>query len=218
MKSQFLLSTLLVLMAISMSNAQTKKPASKANAAAVVPAPVPMSTPYERTPTPIQADKQTVYEQYKNNNQSKPEPKFDDIKNVIKLSPLGVLLGYYSLEYERALSEKTSVLIGGGYSSNILGIKTGIVSVSAGFNYYLSKDRDAPRGVYIGPRGSALFSSKEASAGFLYSVGGLFGYQIVGKSGFAFDIGIGASYTKVSSASDGIGVTPSAQLAVGYGF
>jgi hypothetical protein len=145
----------------------------------------------------------------------------DDPTQVLKISPFGFLIGYYSLDYERAISDKTSLSLGGGYWNGFGTTPIGLVSVNLGASYYLSKDRYAPRGVYIGPRGSAVFSTDSKSKGVYYSVGGLFGYQSVAKSGFAFDIGIGANYVNFKEVDNVTGtgvVLPAFQLAIGYGF
>jgi hypothetical protein len=140
---------------------------------------------------------------------------------VLKISPFGFLIGYYSLDYERAISDKTSVSIGGGYWRGFGEDPVGLYSVNLGSSYYLSKDRYAPRGVYIGPRASAVFSTDSNVKGFYYSAGALFGYQSVANSGFVFDIGIGANYVNFKEVDGVIGngtVLPSFQLAIGYGF
>jgi hypothetical protein len=145
----------------------------------------------------------------------------DDPTQVLKISPFGFLIGYYSLDYERAMSEKTSLSLGGGYWNGFGTTPIGLVSINLGSSYYLSKDRYAPRGVYIGPRGSVVFSTDSKSKGVYYSVGGLFGYQSVAKSGFAFDIGIGANYVNFKEVDNVTGtgvVLPAFQLAIGYGF
>lgn len=189
------------------------------------------STPVQASTPPPQ--QQTTYQEpVKNSTSSQRATSYsssnentsnesDYPTQVLKLSPLGFLIGYYSLDYERAISDKTSLSIGGGYWNGFGTTPIGLMSINLGASYYLSKDRYAPRGVYIGPRGSAVFSTDSKSKGIYYSVGGLFGYQSVAKSGFAFDIGIGANYVNFKDVDviTGSGaVLPAFQLAIGYGF
>jgi hypothetical protein len=147
----------------------------------------------------------------------------DDPTQVLKISPFGFLIGYYSLDYERAISDKTSVSIGGGYWRGFGEDPIGLYSVNLGSSYYLSKDRYAPRGLYFGPRASAVFSADSNVKGFYYSAGAMFGYQSVASSSFVFDIGIGANYVnfkdiKIIDGTSSGAVLPSFQLAIGYGF
>ena len=190
------------------------------------------STPVQASPPPVQQQTTTYQEPVRNSTSSQRATSYsssnentsnvsDDPTQVLKISPFGFLIGYYSLDYERAISEKTSFSIGGGYWNGFGTKPVGLMSVNLGMSYYLSKDRYAPRGVYLGPRGSAVFSTDSKSKGFYYSVGGLFGYQSVAKSGFAFDIGIGANYVNFKDVDivTGTGaVLPAFQLAIGYGF
>ena len=147
----------------------------------------------------------------------------DDPTQVLKISPFGFLIGYYSLDYERAISDKTSVSLGGGYWRGFGEDPIGLYSINLGSSYYLSKDRFAPRGLYFGPRASAVFSADSNVKGFYYSAGAMFGYQSVASSSFVFDIGIGANYVNfkdikiIDGTSTGT-VLPSFQLAIGYGF
>jgi hypothetical protein len=157
-----------------------------------------------------------------NNDNSSNSYASDEPTQVIKLNPLGFLIGYYSIEYEKATGDHSSFIIGGGYWNGFGTSTAGLAAANGGLNFYLSKDRNAPRGVYVGPRVGAVFSTAKgsgSSSGFLYTAGASFGYQIVGKSGFAADFGVGANYVnfKDNQAGSG-GIIPSFQIAIGYGF
>jgi hypothetical protein len=184
--------------------------------------PVQVNQPAPQKPTyqePVvsstSSQRATSYSANENNSNVSDEPM-----QVLKISPFGFLIGYYSLDYERAISDKTSVSFGGGYWRGFGEDPVGLYSINLGSSYYLSKDRYSPRGVYIGPRASAVFSTDSNVKGFYYSAGALFGYQSVASSGFVFDIGIGANYVNFKDVKNTTGgtVLPSFQLAIGYGF
>ena len=182
--------------------------------------PVQQKTTYqEPVVSSTSSQKATSY----SSSEEKTANASDDPTQVLKISPFGFLIGYYSLDYERAISDKTSVSLGGGYWRGFGEDPIGLYSINLGSSYYLSKDRFAPRGLYFGPRASAVFSADSNVKGFYYSAGAMFGYQSVASSSFVFDIGIGANYVNfkdikiIDGTSTGT-VLPSFQLAIGYGF
>lgn len=93
--------------------------------------------------------------------------QFDDAtnKNVIKINPLGFLFGSATLGYERAIGDKSSVLIlpsYGGYK--LAGFKYTQVGVGAEYRFYLSASKYAPDGFYAAP-GISFFSGKTSIEG-----------------------------------------------------
>ncbi len=157
-----------------------------------------------------------------------------EVKNVVKVNPLGLIIGSASLSYERLLNEKSSVQLNANYGSwNILGNK--ISSIGAGLDYrmYISKTKVAPNGWYLSP--GASFSSVSYTStdifsntitGSISSIGlkADMGYQWVWDSGFALELFFGAGYGIASGDSDGIslggatGIAPRLGIALGWGF
>ena len=88
-------------------------------------------------------------------------------ENVIKTSPLSYIYGRYNIQYERALTENTTINISGSYSRpNLFGMDETVLTllgtnmgvdfkiVGADFNVdyrIYSKDKGALHGFYIGP-------------------------------------------------------------------
>lgn len=158
-------------------------------------------------------------------------------KGAIKVNPLGLLFGNLNAGYELVLSESASIEAGLSYSSLNASFDgdpeakfTGI-GAYAMYRAYLSKNNEAPRGIYVAPQ--VGFNSTTAKAGDekgsinLFYAGGLFGNQWVwpkdGDSGFLLDLAIGVSYYNASS-DEGIsgisldGIGPAFRLAIGYAF
>jgi len=164
--------------------------------------------------------------------------------NVISINPLELIVGLADGQYELRLNEASTLCIRGNY----WGFKLGDWSYTAfggGLAYRWYFKNNAPDGVYGGAvLGIASASSKydntyyEGSASIMAISPGLeFGNQWVWDSGFAFDLGISASYStftpvtvklkdkttgldsNVSSTVNGFsGIGYGLRLALGYAF
>ncbi|PWT95561.1 MAG: hypothetical protein C5B52_17620 [Bacteroidetes bacterium] len=154
-----------------------------------------------------------------------------DEKNVIKINPIGILLGSANIGYERAISQKSSILIAPTYGYfNSSGDKFTIYGISGEYRFYVSGTKYAPRGWYVGPGlefagGSvktADNSEKIDAKGFAIKAIG--GHQWIFRGGFALDINAGVQYLSINVAENnqGVGsysgVLPTISIAVGYAF
>lgn len=157
-----------------------------------------------------------------------------EVKNVVKVNPLGLLFGNASLSYERLLNEKSSVQLNANYGSWSL-LETTISSVGAGLDYrmYISKTKVAPNGWYLSPGASfsnVSYSSTDINGdeitGAVSSIGLKVdgGYQWVWDSGFELELFLGAGYGIATGSSEGVslgsatGITPRLGIALGWGF
>lgn len=127
-----------------------------------------------------------------------------EVKNVIKVNPLGFLLGSASLSYERVLGTKTALQFDVNYGDLTI-MDTEIKSFGAGVDYrlYFSRDKFAPRGFYFSPGlaySNATISDVNVSA---FSLSGVGGYQWVWNSGFELDLFIGPQYSFGGDISSG---------------
>ncbi len=159
----------------------------------------------------------------------------DGPKNVVKINPLGIFFGSASVAYERALSEKSSVVIAPsfGYIKSG-GSKYTTFGLAAEYRFYLSQSKSAPTGWYVGPGASFASGTAKMTDSFNgtnekvsvsgFSVKGIVGHQWIFNGGFALDLNAGIQYfsLKVKDNSEGIGsfngILPALGIAVGYGF
>lgn len=120
----------------------------------------------------------------------------NDVKNVIKVNPLGLLFGTTSLSYERVLSPKSAFQVNANYGNiKILGVSISNVGVGADYRLYFSKTKEAPRGFYFAPGIAYSNVSVESANGSAFSLSGVGGYQWVWNSGFELDLFLGPEYT-----------------------
>ena len=157
-------------------------------------------------------------------------------KNIIKINPVGFLVGNVNAGWEHVLNDKSSFEIGARYSSvkGTIGSDDDVKFTGFGayamYRFYLSNSKSAPRGIYVAP--NVGFNKTSSSDDFdsdasIFNIGGLFGHQWAwgGESGFVLDIGIGAAYYNSSFSGDdqvddfGLdGIGPQLRLALGYSF
>jgi hypothetical protein len=160
-----------------------------------------------------------------------------DVKpNVIKVNPLGFLIGSANLGYEHALSEKSSIVLlpsfgmlkSGGFKYSDYGL---------GAEYRIYFTGSAPRGTYVAPGASALFgtakvdysdgssASKTDISGF--SGKAVIGHQWVWNSGFVLDLNGGIQYVSFNfkdktgdfaGQSALSGILPALSASIGYNF
>jgi hypothetical protein len=129
-------------------------------------------------------------------------------RNVIKINPLGFILGLYNADYEIVTSDNSSVAISGlllGYS--LAG--DSLSALGVGFSYRHYSKGTAPYGFYIGPM-AAIAVANVSSGGFSasgagFSIGGVAGHQWIQDSGFAFDLQASIMMNTDLSVSPGFG-------------
>jgi len=161
----------------------------------------------------------------------------DEKQNIIKLNPVGLLFGGAQLGYERALGEKTSVVVAptfGFFKTG--GFKYTTYGLGAELRLYLSSEKAAPTGFYVSP-GAAYFGGKAEMDDFSggktttkisgYSFKGVAGYQWVWDSGLSLELNGGVQYFGLKfKDSDGVwgdavafkGILPAVGFSVGYAF
>lgn len=158
------------------------------------------------------------------------------LPNVVKINPLGAIFGAASLGYERALNEKSSIVIlpsfgflkSGGFKYTTIGL---------GAEYRIYFTGSAPRGTYVAPGASAQFGtakidngdgsgdSKTNISGF--TVKAIIGHQWIWRSKFVLDLNGGIQYINLSfkdksgdfaGANALSGIVPALSVSIGYNF
>lgn len=157
--------------------------------------------------------------------------------NVVKVNPLGALFGSANLGYERALNEKTSVLIAPSFGI----LKSGgfkYTTYGLGLEYRLYFTGSAPKGTYVAPGAAFAFGTAKIEDSFdgsndqktnitNFSGKAVIGHQWIWSSGFVLDLNGGIQYTSYkfkdnSGFFDGAdafsGILPALGLSLGYNF
>ncbi|MGN6803378.1 MAG: DUF3575 domain-containing protein [Ginsengibacter sp.] len=159
-----------------------------------------------------------------------------DVKpNVIKVNPLGALVGSANLGYEHALNEKSSIVL----LPTVGFLKSGGLKYSSfglGAEYRIYFTGTAPRGTYVAPGISAYFgtakfndSSTDNAKTNISAFAGkaIIGHQWIWKSGFVLDLNGGIQYIKYNfkdksgdfaNAVAFSGVLPALSVSIGYNF
>lgn len=130
-------------------------------------------------------------------------------KNVIKINPLGALLGSYSMSYERVVANKSTVQLDGFYGNiNLFGLKVNSYGAGAGFRYYFSKNKSTPEGFFVSPSMAysniTLYLVDTPNDRFqvgTFEGGAVGGYQWIFDSGFQIDVYLGPRYISVTNFS-----------------
>lgn len=144
-------------------------------------------------------------------------------KNVIKVNPLKMLLGGIEVNYERALTPKSSAVVGASYFYNFLGSDVSALQLDAEYRFYFHKQKQAPTGFYAAPNFSFTYanSNNSTESGNVVGIGAGVGYQWVWNSGFVLDLGAGTQYPIVTvegQTSNFSTLIPRLTFAVGYNF
>ena len=156
--------------------------------------------------------------------------------NVIKVNPLGFLIGSANLGYEHALSEQSSIVIlpsfgmlkSGGFKYSDYGL---------GAEYRIYFTGSAPKGTYVAPGASALFGTakvdySDGSSASKTNISGFSGKAVIGhqwiwNSGFVLDLNGGIQYTSFTfkdktgdfaGQAAFSGILPALSVSIGYNF
>jgi hypothetical protein len=160
--------------------------------------------------------------------------------NLIDFNPGTLLWGEVSLEYERALGQAMSVLIGPqllpfkGVIDNSYASQTGIQSKGAGLtlSFHFFPGVQSLRGFWIGPEADATWASASVGnitvSGTVFGVYGIAGYTFLPGPNVAISLGIGAgrrlnSVTGTDASGNtvvelGPGWVVTGRAAIGYAF
>ena len=151
-------------------------------------------------------------------------------EKVIKLNPVGLLFGTGKITFENVSSASNSTEVSLTYSSLDLGIfgkSTGIGGATK-YKFYLSKEKIAPKGLYLAPEisyNNTKYKSGNVDFGLsVYGGGLLFGHQWIlfgDDNGLAIDLNFGAGYYFVDikgPATYSDGILPKGNLSFGYAF
>ncbi len=156
-------------------------------------------------------------------------------KNILKINPLGIIVGSGSFSYERAIGPKSSFEINSSFGIyTYLEIKYTSFGLGADYRFYLSKMKEAPKGFHIGPGAGLVFGNAKFNPRFGdlenavtgYIVNATFGHQWIFKNNLSVDIAAGAQYLEYNFKDKaGVyfieaysGVLPALILSLGYAF
>ena len=151
-------------------------------------------------------------------------------EKVIKLNPVGLAFGTGKITFENVMDVSKSTEVSITYSSLDLGFfgKSTGIGTAAKYKFYLSKKKEAPKGLYLAPEISYSHTKYE-NLGIdfnlsLYGGALLFGHQwiLFGEDkGLAIDLnfGVGYYYADIKGpAAYGDGILPRGNLSFGYAF
>lgn len=150
-------------------------------------------------------------------------------ESVVKVNPLGLVIGVFNVSYERAINEKGAFEVGANYF-NWKNLDLSGMGGEVAYRFYFSKNNDAPEGIYGAPfvnvnsmkykyTNSSLVDKDDSAIGFGGGVKG--GYQWIFDSGLALDLFFGYGYTSVKfdeANYDYSGGVPRLGVALGYNF
>ncbi len=160
----------------------------------------------------------------------------EDVKpNVVKLNPLGALFGAANISYERALNEKSSILIAPSFGFfKTGGFKYTTYGLGAEYRFYFSKSRTAPSGIYAGPGAGVTFGTAKYDDGSGdndktnitgFNAKAILGHQWIWSSGFTLDLNGGIQYLNLKFKDEDFsgneafsGILPALSVAIGYNF
>ncbi len=166
-------------------------------------------------------------------------PAFSQIKqNAIKASPLGLIIGFGKVSYERALNESNSAQLAFSFFSyDLSGTSFSGIGFVPEYRFYLSDEKEAIEGFYAAPfvvyNNFTIKSDEENSKASLniFGGGGKVGWNwLLGKSdAFNIDLSLGMRYTDANlSVKSGTeddfdfdlwkGFRPDIRFALGFAF
>ncbi len=126
--------------------------------------------------------------------------------NIIKINPLGALVGAAHISYERALNARSSFLLSPSFGYFKMDkFKYSIMGIGTEYRFYLLSSKEAPIGFYAGPGIGYTFGKVKLSlpidahpvekinvSGF--AAKGILGYQWIWESRLSLDINGGVQY------------------------
>jgi hypothetical protein len=125
------------------------------------------------------------------------------VKNVIYVNVLPLFLGNLNVNYERAVSNNFSLMIGGSYASGLFGIQIpnwDIVSLTGKIGIGFYPAGDGLKGFYFLPNVrlgnfTVTYKPENISASITTTTLSLeIGYRWIWKGGVMFDLSIGGGY------------------------
>lgn len=130
--------------------------------------------------------------------------------NAVKINPLSLIFATGNVSYERAVGAKSSIQLGGYYSSlGLGGLKYAGFGITPEFRYYFAGQKQALNGVYVAPFGryqSFELSEKDTQNETTFTTmggGAILGWQKMWGSGFVLDIFAGPAYNLAKFKNDG---------------
>ena len=140
-------------------------------------------------------------------------------KNTVTTNPLGMALGIFNLEYERAVYDRVSIYGGPSYFG--LGVDDTSIDafgIDAGARFFVSGQ--APEGFFLSPGvGVAHVSATGSDSVIGWTASALFGYTWLFDRAFALSLGFGGSYFNMKVEESGIrGFMPSLRASIGAAF
>lgn len=156
-----------------------------------------------------------------------------EVKNVVKINPLGAIFGSANLAYERAVTEKSSIVIAPSFGFlSSAGFKYTTYGLGAEYRFYFSKEKAAPAGFYgapgvgysFGQAKSTESDGTEKTSVSGVNVKGIVGYQWIWNSGFSLDLNGGIQYVNFKFSDSDFsgtplsGILPTLGFSLGYAF
>ena len=145
-------------------------------------------------------------------------------RHLVDINPLSLANGKLSLEYEGALSNSASIVVGPQmilYRDPIAGSGPAVFGYGLSLGVHFFPGAEALHGFWLGPEVNGGYLGSGDKAGLYMQLNGILGYTFLPTDHFAISLGIGAGYrfTNVDFGSstatyNGIGLT--GRLALGY--
>jgi hypothetical protein len=252
MKTRLILSILCLFVFVNTQAQQRKAPTG--TKVYTPPTQTTTTTPAPQTPKPTTLQeatkKQADYDSYQATQErtySRPKAeKQADFGSVVKLNFLGIILGNVSMDYEKRLGKKSSLILTGGYYA-FKGIGdidlTGNFRAGLDYRQYLGKSY-SPKGLFVSlgavgnffpyksinsntstSGGTVLTTSSSSTESQIWlNVRALIGYQFL-TGHFTIEGALGPAYGFLMSteqknfdATGKIGFLPAGKLSIGYAF
>lgn len=151
--------------------------------------------------------------------------------NVVKINPLGALAGLGSLAYERAITDKSSLVLAptfGFFKSG--GSKLSVYGLGAEYRFYFTGL--APEGTYFAPGVGGVIGTAKDEDNEKATVRGLtaklvIGHQWIWNGGFTLDLNGGIQYINLNAKDnnssyndngDLSGILPALSVGIGFNF
>lgn len=151
-------------------------------------------------------------------------------RNTLTANPIGLLVGAFNIEYERAASDNMSWFIGPSYfgasaSTGVSDWSLSAFGLEGGLRFFFSGR--APEGFFLSPSLAigvlSLESGNESASAVSFAIGGMGGYTWIFGDVFDLSIGLGVAHqtarAEVGGQTLGVsGITPTLRLSIGPAF